>query len=179
MSKTISTFNPLIVLIFLGVLSVAAGGCGVRQVLTGELKSPQVTLQALTINIPTSKCWPLSATLLLTNPNSQPLEILGYDYKVYLEGKDVVQGTSQESTTVPAGGQGTMTLPIFLKLGAVPKALSQLLLRNRVNYQITGGIRLGSLLGGLRVPFQFQGKLTPQEGLEFLQKRQGDIGDRQ
>jgi hypothetical protein len=61
-------------------------------------------------------------------------------------------------------------VPILLKLSALMKVLPSLLLseKPKLHYQISGGFRLASLLGGLRVPFRFQGELTPKEGLDQL-----------
>ena len=38
-----------------------------------------------------------------------------------------------------------------------------------LQYQVAGGFRLSAVLGGLvRVPFRFQGQVTPQEGLDLF-----------
>jgi LEA14-like dessication related protein len=110
----------------------------------------------------------MSAKLRLTNPNSEPMRILGYDYEMSLEGAELVQGQSVAAITLPAGGESVVEVPILLKLTAVPKALSALLLKEKLNYELSGGFRLASLLGGLKVPFRFRGEITRQEGLESL-----------
>ena len=58
-----------------------------------------------------------------------------------------------------------------MKLPAV-LGLLPLLLRPEpplLHYQVAGGFRLSEVLGGLiRIPFRFQGQVTPKEGLDAL-----------
>ncbi len=72
--------------------------------------------------------------------------------------------------TLPAEGENLVEIPVLLKLTAVPKALKALLLQERLRYEISGGFRLASVLGGLRVPYHFRGEITRQEGLEHLRE---------
>lgn len=149
--------------------TMGLGGCGVRELARGELQPPAVTLQGLTIAAPTGAGWPLTCTLLLQNPNPQSLNLLGYDYDLWLEGRSVAQGASSAAVSLPPRGQAVVEFPVVVKIPAVMQALPALLKpQQKLRYQISGGFRLASLLGGLRVPFRFQGELTPQEGLEQL-----------
>lgn len=157
----------LVLLLALGGLTIL-WGCGVRQLTRGELQPPRVSLKGVTVHPPTAKGWPLSCTLLLENPNPEALSLLGYDYDFWLEGRSVAQGASNEAVTLPPLGQGTVEFPVLLKLPALMALLPSLLQEQRLRYQIAGGFRLASLLGGLRVPFRFQGEFTPKEGLEQL-----------
>lgn len=155
----------------LGVLGLATlWGCGVRQLAKGELEPPKVALKGLRLSPPSPQGVPLSVSLLLDNPNSQSLNLLGYDFELWLAGKSVAQGASQEAVTLPPRGQAVVEVPILLKLPVLVQILPTLLLarEQKLPYQFAGGCRLASLLGGLRVPFTFQGELTAKEGLENL-----------
>ncbi len=144
------------------------GGCGVRQLTRGELEPPRVTLQSLAFGLPTAQGLPLQCTLVVDNPNPQDLRVLGYDYELWLEGQKVIQGESREEVTLPARGQTLVTVPILLKLRTLPRLLPAVLQDEKLSYQIAGGVRLASLLGGFRAPFRVQGRMTPKEGLEQL-----------
>ena len=150
-----------------GLLACLAG-CGVRQITRGELEAPKVKFQSLALGVPTGQGLPLECTLLVENPNPQDLRVLGYDYVLQLEGRRVVQGESREAVTLPALGRTLVTVPILLKLKALPVILPAVLREQPLNYQISGGVRLASLLGGFRVPFQATGRMTPKEGMEQL-----------
>lgn len=144
--------------------------CGLRKLATGEIDPPKVEFQGVTVYPPDSQYWPLTARLRLQNPNSEPLRLLGYDYKVSMEGTEMVQGESVDAITLPGQGETLVEIPVLLRLNAVPQALKALLLREKLKYRIWGGFRLASVLGGLRVPFNFGGEITRQEGLEHLRE---------
>lgn len=153
----------------LGELSLLA--CGVRQLAQGEIEPPKVSFQGLALGRPTSRGWPVSVTLLLTNPNSQPLDLEGYDYELWLEGRSVSQGASEAPVNLPPQGQAVARVPILVKPAALMGLLPGLLAPQPppLHYQVAGGFRLGAVVGGLvRVPFRFQGQVTPKEGLDFL-----------
>jgi len=155
--------------------------CGVRQLATGEVQPPKVSWQGIALGRPTPGGWPLAVTLLLTNPNSQSLNLQGYDYELWLEGKSVAQGASQEPVSLPPQGQTVARVPILVKLPAV-LGLLPLLLRPEpppLHYQVAGYFRLSEVMGGLvRIPFRFQGQVTPKEGLEALRPYLSREGDR-
>jgi hypothetical protein len=168
MSKKNCSSKHLLLVFFSLAISLSTSGCGVRDLATGKITPPQVAFQGLTVYPPESQCWPLSARLQLTNPNPEPLRILGYDYEFTVEGTELVQGESVAGITLPAGGESVVEVPVFLKLPAVPRTLKAFLLQEKLTYELTGGFRLASVLGGLRVPFRFRGVITRQEALERL-----------
>ncbi len=166
--------NYRIFLWFLGgCLLCGLTACGVRDLASGRIAPPEVALQEMVMYPPESQCWPLSARLRVTNPNPDPLRILGYDFNLAVEGADLVQGQSDTAVTIPAGGETLVEMPLFVRLPAIPATLAALLKEDTVSYQFSGGLRLASLLGGLRVPFRFQGKLTKAQGWEYLRQYLG------
>ncbi len=163
--------------IFLALMLLATmPACGVRQLARGEIQPPKVTFQGLKISPPTARGWPLGARLLLENPNAEPLNLLGYDYQLWIEGKSVAQGVSQQSVNLPPLGQTVTEVPITVQLPAVMELLPQFLpmlqksqQQRQFHYQIAGSFRLASVMGGIiPIPFKFQGEASPQEGMNFL-----------
>ena len=163
--------------IFLALMLFATtSACGVRQLARGEIQPPKVSFQGLKLYPPTARGWPLAARLLLENPNAEPLNLLGYDYQLWIEGKSVAQGTSQQAVNLPPLGQTVAEVPIMVQLPAVMELLPQLLpmlqksqQQRQFHYQIAGSFRLGSVMGGIiPIPFKFQGEATPREGMDFL-----------
>ena len=150
--------------------------CGVRQLATGEIQPPKVSFQGLKIYPPTASGWPLGARLLLENPNSQAVNLLGYNYQLWIEGKSVAQGVSQQAVNLPPLGQTVTEVPIMVQLPAVMELLPQFLpmlqkqqQQRQFHYHIAGSFRLASVMGGIiPIPFKFQGEASPQEGMDFL-----------
>jgi len=163
--------------IFLALmLTTTISACGVQQLARGEIQPPKVTFQGLKISPPTARGWPLGARLLLENPNPQAVNLLGYDYQLWIEGRSVAQGTSQQAVNLPPLGQTVAEVPIVVQLPAVMELLPQLLpmlqkpqQQRQFHYQIAGSFRLASVMGGvIPIPFKFQGEASPQEGMDFL-----------
>lgn len=163
--------------IFLALMLLATmAACGVRQLAKGEIQPPKVTFQDLKIYQPTPRGWPLGARLLLENPNPQAVNLLGYDYQLWIEGKSVAQGTSQQAVNLPPLGQTVAEVPIMVQLPAVMELLPQVLPmlkkqqeQRQFHYQIAGSFRLASVMGGIiPIPFKFQGQASPREGMDFL-----------
>jgi LEA14-like dessication related protein len=158
------------------ILLTAMPACGVQQLARGEIQPPKVTFQDLKIYQPTARGWPLGARLLLENPNPQAVNLLGYDYQLWIEGKSVAQGTSQQAVNLPPLGQTVAEVPIMVQLPAVMELLPQFLpmlhksqQQRQFHYQIAGSFRLASVMGGIiPIPFKFQGEASPQEGMDFL-----------
>jgi LEA14-like dessication related protein len=166
--------RPTFLAAVLGLLIlVGLPACGVRQLSQGEIEPPKVHFQGLTLGQPTSRGWPLTVNLLLTNPNTQALNLKGYDYELWLEGRSVARGASDEAVDLPAGGQAVARVPILVELPALMGLLPALLSPEPppLRYQVAGGFRLAQVLGGLvRVPFNFQGLVTPKKGLKLLRQ---------
>jgi len=163
--------------IFLALMLLATlPGCGVRQLARGEIQPPKVNFQGLKIYKPTARGWPLGAMLLLENPNAEAVNLLGYDYQLWIEGKSVAQGTSQQAVNLPPLGQTVTEVPIMVQLPAVLELWPQFLPmlqksqpQRQFHYQIAGSFRLASVMGGIiPIPFKFQGEASPQEGMNFL-----------
>jgi LEA14-like dessication related protein len=163
--------------IFLALLLLATmPGCGVRQLARGEIQPPKVSFQGLKIYKPTARGWPLGAVLLLENPNAEAVNLLGYDYQLWIEGKSVAQGTSQQAVNLPPLGQTVTEVPIMVQLPSVMELLPHILpmlqksqQQRQFHYQIAGSFRLASVMGGIiPIPFKFQGEASPKEGMDFL-----------
>jgi LEA14-like dessication related protein len=158
-------------LVLLMALLIALPACGVRQLAQGEIQPPEVSFQGLALGRPSGQSWPVAVTLLLTNPNHQVLNLKGYDCELWLEGKTVAEAASTEPIYLPPEGQTRAKIPVVVKLPAMV-SLVPVVLRPQpppLHYQVVGGFRLGEVLGGLvRVPFRFQGQVTPQKGLDLL-----------
>lgn len=148
---------------------LSLSGCGVRQLARGEIEPPRVNFKGVIPGMPSQEGLPFRCILALENPNRQALDILGYDYELWLEGRSVAQGASDRRIYLAPLGKGEVEFPVFVKLPAVMSLAPAALSRQRVNYQIAGGFRLASVMGGLiRVPFRFQGQTTLDEGMELM-----------
>ena len=111
----------------------------------------------------------------MENPNSQAVNLLGYDYQLWIEGKSVAQGTSQQAVNLPPPGQTVAEVPIMVQLPTVVELLPQFLPmlqksqpQRQFRYQIAGSFRLASVMGGIiPIPFKFRGRPPPSKAWTF------------
>jgi hypothetical protein len=174
--------SPALALLLAIVILTGLPGCGVRQLqqmARGEIQAPKITYQGLKIYRPTGQGWPLGAVLRLDNPNNQGLDLLGYNYQLWIEGQSVARGASQQPVNLPPLGWTVTEIPIMVQLPAVMQLLPQFLPQflgqqqqmpaRKFHYQIAGSFRLASVLGGIiPIPFRFQGEASPKEGEALL-----------
>jgi LEA14-like dessication related protein len=159
--------RPLPRVLLLLLLLWLAAGCAAQALMKGELAPPKVEVQGVTPLAPTRDGWPLTLTLHLTNPNSQAISISGYSYEIWLEGQQALTGQSRQGVSLPALGTATVNVPVLVKWQALPQVLPAVLARQRVRYEVVGGVGVPQLLG-FRVPFRFRGELPVEGGLEQL-----------
>ncbi len=169
--------------LFLGLTAlVGFAGCGVQQLSRwpgGRFRPPRSATRVSRSTNPPRRAGPWAPPCSWRNPNNQALNLVGYDYQLWIEGKSVAQGAGQQPVNLPPNGQTVAELPIMVQLPAVMELLPQFLPQflgqqqqqmplRKFHYQIAGSFRLASVLGGIiPLPFRFQGEASPQEGHGF------------
>ena len=175
-SKTCLSLNHLptwgLALALIGLAAFMPLSFGVAPLVKGEIKAPEVALQEVGFGLPVQGELPLSFTVRLTNPNNQELRLLGYDFVLFLEDRQAARGDSPAAVILPPLGEAQARIPVLVKQQAILEILPALVLpRAKIRYRLQGGLRLASLVGGLRVPFRFTGEATPQEAWSLLQNQ--------
>lgn len=89
--------------------------------------------------------------LAIENPNAYPLNIVGINYKVELQGFDVIKGVTNAVPSVAAYGQETMNLELGIGLLEGLKLMNSLARNSAsgLNYNISLGIDTGIPLVGI------------------------------
>jgi LEA14-like dessication related protein len=90
-----------------------AGGCSNSQ-------SPQIQVQSATIVQTTDDALVVAFDVLLSNPNSKPLELIEFNYVLHVDDAAVYSGRRDAQTTLPARGQWTLTIPAVVPFSDVP-----------------------------------------------------------
>jgi len=114
------------VLVALALLS----GCASLE----QAEPPGVTLVDLRIADVTVFETSLEATVRVTNPNPEPLEVEGASFKLRLNGHKVGTGTAPAATTVPALESVTVEARFHLSNLAALRRLQELLESEAVEY---------------------------------------------
>ena len=144
------TFTVVVVAL-LGILTI---GCASAQ--RGSNVPPRITVQSLEPLPSGAGRQRFRVSLLIDNPNTEPLPIRGFEFKLRLADEGIVDGSSTTPLTVEALDQQTVTL----ELGSeIVSSVSRLLAfvqgpENTLPYEIYGTVTLDRRL---RDPLRFSG----------------------
>jgi LEA14-like dessication related protein len=106
--------------------------------LRGELAPPDVALSGLRMGPGDGMYQTLLVDLMITNPNSAAMKFNAISYRVRIEGRDLVSGTSREPLEIAAGATQKYTVPATISLmsgfGLVRDLLAKA--KNNIAYEL-------------------------------------------
>lgn len=115
--------------------------------LRGELAAPEVTLSGLRMGQGDGLSQTVLVDLLITNPNSIALKFNAITYRVRIEGRELVSGTSREPLEITAGGAQKYTVPATVSLmsgfGLVRDLMSKP--KNKIAYELNATLEPSGL----------------------------------
>lgn len=98
--------------------------------------------------------------LLVKNPNDRTLPIKAMTYRLYLEGEELANGSSELDRQIPAFGEQMLDLRVNSNLFAVlPQLPALALTEDKLDWKITGTF---TVAGGLvTLPYRYSGEVDP------------------
>ena len=130
-------------------LSIAAlllvlSGCAAMR---GELAAPDVVLAGLRMGQGDGMYQTLLVDLMITNPNSVALKFNAISYRVRIEGRDLINGTSREPLEIAAGAAQKYTVPATVSLmsgfGLIRDLMSKP--KNKIAYELNATLEPSGL----------------------------------
>lgn len=115
--------------------------------LRGELAAPDVALAGLRMGPGDGLYQTLLVDLMITNPNSVALKFNAISYRVRIEGRDLVNGTSREPLEVAAGAAQKYTVPATISLMSGFGLIRDLMgkSKNKVAYELNATLEPSGL----------------------------------
>jgi hypothetical protein len=100
-------------------------------------------------------------TLRIRNPNDRTLPIKAMTYRLYLEGSELVNGSSELDRQIPAFGEETVQVEVNGSLFGLLSRLPALALKNdNLEWAVAGTV---TILGGLlSLPYRYSGDIDPK-----------------
>jgi LEA14-like dessication related protein len=127
----------------LGFATLLAG-CGL---LRSGLVDPEVALVGLRMGPGDGLNQTVMVGLLVTNPNSIDLKLNAIQYRIRLDGRDLVSGSSREPFEVPAGDSARYEVPATINLlsgfGFIKSMLSKP--RDKIGYELNATLEPAGL----------------------------------
>src|SRR5436305_10444959 len=95
---------------------VAVCGCAwLRQMAASGFEKPSLAFKDASLSDVTLGGATVNLVFTVTNPNDAALSLAETDYKLSLEGKQVVAGKPAQGIRIPAKGSSDITLPASVK----------------------------------------------------------------
>lgn len=143
----IAIFN----LVLMSSIFILIPGCKV-----GEIKNPEINVIKSTFNSVSLKQGRLDTQLKVTNPNVFKLPIKTVSYKLFLNNKEFISGTTQQSLKIPAGGNQLVELPLDIEYEKLLGGLGNIFTNKAIRFQLKGEIDFGLV----SVPYRKTGEFT-------------------
>jgi|GEM_PF-576229 len=117
-------------------LVLALAACGMFQREHGQ--DPDIAIANLRMGPGEGFYQTVYIDLVITNPNSKPMKLDAISYRVRLQGRDLVNGTSREPLELPAGGVARYTVPAGVNLMSGLGFIKDFLTKQRdsINYEL-------------------------------------------
>src|SRR5262245_38623442 len=94
----------------------------------------------------------------VSNPNAIGLNLARLGYQLNVEGKQLVAGQGNQTVSIPAMGQGTITLPVSIKFTEFVASVETLFRKDNVNYSIAMAPGFATPLGVIDIPLSHTGQ---------------------
>lgn len=112
--------------------------------LSGVLKDPEVKIKEFKLAGITSEGVNIDLGLNVKNPNPVALKLDQVEYALNVSGEKVTEGVFDKGVNIPAGGEGTVYIPLKFQFTSVGNLLSGLINRSfEKDYELTGSAKLG------------------------------------
>ena len=123
---------------------LALSGCAA---LYKDLVAPDVAIGGLRLGQGEGLSQTVLIDLLITNPNDSALKFNAISYRVRIEGRDLVSGSSREPLEVPAGGTYKYTIPAMISLMSGYGLIRDLTTKpkNKINYELNATLEPSGL----------------------------------
>jgi LEA14-like dessication related protein len=116
-------------------------------VLRGEFAAPDVALAGLRMGPGDGMYQTLLVDLMITNPNSVALNFNAISYRVRIEGRELVSGTSREPLEIAAGSAQKYTVPATVSLMSGFSLIRDLMSKpkNKIAYELNATLEPSGL----------------------------------
>jgi LEA14-like dessication related protein len=133
-------------------------GCALlRQVAASGFEKPSLSFKDATLSDVTLGGATVNLIFTVTNPNDAALSLAETDYKLSIEGKQLVAGKPDAGIKIPARGSTDVTLPASVKFADIAGSIADFLRKEQASYRAEGHIGVDTPIGIAALPFAKEG----------------------
>lgn len=149
LKQKLLNISPIFLILMMSLLLSACSSGGIK----GLAETP--TVQVHKVEMGSFNLSGGSATFVLniTNPNSFPIPLTGFDYGLRLNGIEVANGIKEQRVTIGANQSQKIEVPLSLSFTNMLNMLPNLLRSRKVDYSLGGNLHFP----WIKIPFQRTG----------------------
>ncbi|MBK7861303.1 MAG: LEA type 2 family protein [Archangiaceae bacterium] len=140
----------------LALLIIVPGCAELTQVLQAAFQKPRLTFKTARLSNVAFDSLTLDTVWLLENPNAIGISLARSDYKLSIEGKQVVAGAPPHGLNIPAGGTTELVFPASIKFADLFPLASDLANREFAKYRVEGVVGVQTPIGVLDFPLSYE-----------------------
>jgi len=144
-------FSTLLIILFTTWLSACSSN-GIK----GVAETPTVKVHKVQMGNFNLSGGSAIFVLNITNPNSFPIPLTGFDYGLKLNGVEVANGVKEQRVTIAARQSQKLEVPLTLSFSNMISMLPNLLSSGQVNYTLGGRLHFP----WIKIPFQRSGSAS-------------------
>lgn len=148
-SATLLIHPPTFLILFLSMVLSACSSNGIK----GIAETPTVQVHKVEMGKFSLSGGSAVFVLNITNPNSFPVPLTGFDYGLRLNGIEVANGIKEQRVTIGAKQSQKFEVPLSLSFSNMVNMLPNLLKSRKVDYALGGSLHFP----GIKIPFQRTG----------------------
>jgi LEA14-like dessication related protein len=154
-------------LVLLTLLPLLASCSFLKGLASSSFEKPSVAFRDVKLDNIDFNGADINVLLDVTNPNSGGLDLAQADYRLNLDGHDVLTGQPKTGLQIPGGATSTLTLPAHVVWDQLAPAVLDVLSKDTLQYTAGGTVGFNSPLGLLSLPFEKQGTIAPPHLPDF------------
>lgn len=132
-------------------------GCAtLTQLLDSAFQRPNLTFKDVSLSNLSLNGLTLDTVWQLQNPNPIGLSLATADYRLSVEGKQVLAGSPPNGLNIPAQGSSDLHFPASFKLLEIFPALSDLATKDVARYKVEGTVGINTPIGVLNFPLAYE-----------------------
>lgn len=124
------------------------------------VERPQISIDKVELGKISLKRSSAVFTLNVKNPNRFPIYLSGIEYGLKLNGTSVAEGANSDRTTISAGSEQTIQIPVSLRVGKLMKMIPTFLGDMQFKYELDGKVKTPFI----NLPFHRTGGIGASEG---------------
>ena len=140
---------PTFLILFLSIWLSACSSAGIK----GISETPTVQVHKVEMGNFNLSGGSAVFVLNITNPNSFPIPLTGFDYGLRLNGIEVANGIKEQRVTIGAKQSQKLEVPLSLSFSNMLNMLPNLLRTRKVDYTLGGSLHFP----WIKIPFQRTG----------------------